>query len=292
MGTMRRRILLQGLFLLGVTVLAPPLWAEPEIKVSLTPTSRVKQGNTVELFVDLVWRSQEADYLFTRPEPILERLVMEEIGESSEAFHKEGEEWKRKTFRFVLNAALPGRGEVRGFRVNYVDSAKQLGGHFDVEPWEINVTPDRSKLYRNLGLGFGVLALGGGLAGLFFWLRSQRAKKLQRVPEPGLEERYASRLNEIKVKLGDRQSLFEAGRVFRQYLSEKYSISQTFQTTEELLGQLQSQLRSDEGKSLKRIFERLDEWRYASSEGALKQQEALFTEIIRYVEGKRVVDIS
>ncbi len=291
-----RRMFLRGFFLLGIISLwGGTLQAEPEIEVGLNPSGALKVGETCELTVEVTWKSAEGEYVFPKPEVALERLAMEDLGESSETFQKDGEEWKKKTFRFVLRAVLPGKGRIDSFRVDYVDSAKQLGGHFDIEPWEVKVSPDRSRLYRGLGVGLGALSAGGILAWMIALIFRRRRKKTEESVEAPLEESYLAQLSGLREELKEgrkgREALFDAARIFRGYLGRKFSIANSVGTTEEMLRELNVKVSIEEIKALKKLFERLDERRYAISEGSARGEEPLLVEMIRYVEGKKVIGI-
>jgi hypothetical protein len=292
-----RGLLLQGFLLTaGISCLAPSLSADPEIEVATTPAGNLKVGDICELKVDVSWKSAEADYVFPKPELAVERLAMEDLGESSEVFQREGEEWKRKSFRFVLRAILPGKAKIDTFRVDYVDPARQTGGHFEIESREFKIVPDRSGLYRALGIGLAAFGAAAFSVCVLFRIMGRRKKAREESPETAFEDPYLSELRDVHEKMrrgeGAREGLFEGGKLFQKYLSEKFEMTGKKATVRELLEGLEGKLSAEELRRLKQILVRLDEFRYATAEERPREQEAVLSEIIRYIEGKRVVGSS
>ena len=241
--------------------------SEPQMEVDLKPSKAVKAGETLYFLVQLSWRSEEGEYRFPLPSLVLENLALEARGEANETFQKEGMEWRKKSFRFELAPLRRGRAKILPFRIDYFDPSQQRNGHFEVGALELNVLPDYTMLYR-----FGLIA-GGSLAGigvLGSWiLRRRIRRKGESTPdvESTLEAQTLSRLTT------NREELFEAGKIFRTYVNEKF----------------ENQIPWDEMKTLKRIFDTLKEWQYSGSRHSREEGEKLYSEMIRYVEGKKII---
>ena len=97
-----------------------------------------------------------------------------------------------------------------------------------------------------------------------------------------LEARYLSRLE------SSRQQLEEAGRSFRSYLIEKHSLPRSLTTGREILRQMEGKVDLGEWKTLKRIFDTLEEWHYGGIPGSKNESEGLYREMVRFVEGKKI----
>lgn len=256
--------------------------AEPQMMVNLEPSQGVKIGEGLHFVVQLTWKSTEGEYRFLRPQLVLENLTVETAGEANETFQKDGEEWKKKSFRFELKPVRTGQAKIQPFRINYLDSSQQKEGHLEAGALEISVFPDYTKFYQ-----WGLIAggiLGGGILGS--WILRKRMRKKhendQRT-EPILEDQTLSRL---KV---NHEGLFEAGRIFRAYVDEKFSLSGGTDTSREILLKMESKIPSDEMKTLKRIFDTLEEQQYSGSGRSLEELGKLYSEMIRYIEGKKII---
>jgi len=230
--------------------------------------------------IQLRWRSLEAGYLFSQPRFELDNLTVEEIGESNETFQEKGEIWRRKTFLYKLRALHSGKGRIHPFRVSYTDPHKGETDHFEVGGLEIQISRDRRFLFQTLliALGFIGITVGG-----FLIRRNFRKNKQIPVPEASLEERYLQNLTHVSSQIS------EFGRLFRSYLAEKYLLTEGGGTTPQVLGQLEKKLRPDEWKTLKKIFDKLDEFRFGNFSRPQTEQEELCHDILRFVEGKKVI---
>lgn len=284
------RIFLQGLIVLAVVCFFPgPAQAEPEIEVNLKPSRTAKVGEICQLILQISWRSEEANYSFTHPEPVLENFSVEEIGESNEVFQKKGEEWKKKTFRTDLKALKSGKGRIRPFVVTYIDPARQVGGHFEIPEKEIKIAPDRSRLYQGVVLTAALFSAGGLIGG---WIvsgkRKRKSEEAALGPEQTLEERLVTDLTRRKEEGEGSDYLLEAGKLFRGYLGEKYSVPGEKATRHELIAQIEGKISAEELRTLKRIFDRLDEWRYADRGKSQENEHYLYDEMIRFIEGKKI----
>ncbi len=268
---------------MGFLFLLPLAFAtEPQFTIQMKPNRTVKVGENCQLDVEVAWKSKDADYRFA-PSPLtLENLAVEESGETNETFQKEGEEWKKKTFRFKLHATQKGKGRIRPFQVGYLDPQTASAGHFEVGEMEISIAPDRTPLYRFLLEGTAVTTLGA-LGG--WWLVARMRKKQLAAPvaEPTLEDRYLSQLGVTSDKIS------EAGRHFRTYLVEKFSVRPGGATNRELLAVLQSRLSGEELKNLRKIFDKLDECRFGTASRSPVEQQQLHREMVHFVEGKKII---
>lgn len=281
----RESLLLPGLFLGLLLTGIPFVEAEPEIRVNLRPEKSIKIGKGAELTIEVVWRSEEGNYQFPEPVLTLDRLQIEEVGETNEVFHKEGSEWKRKIFRFRLKGREAGKARIHPFRVDYLEPARGSGGHLEVASKELGVTPDRTGLYQGL-LGSFLFLVGGGMA--WWFVKRSRASRLREsvAQRPSLEERTADELRQIQSQ----EELLELGKCLRNYLSEKYSVPGTVSTGRELLLRLEGNVPRDEWRALKRTLEKLDEWSYSRPPNLPGEWNQLCEEVIQYVAGKQIVE--
>ncbi len=261
-----------GLISIGFFFFLSPLWAEPQIQVRLEPSRTLKVGESCHFTLQISWKNSEANYSFTSPDLILEKLAIEERGEANEVFQKNGEEWKKKTFLTDLKALKAGNGKIHPFTLTYVDPVTQGGGHFDIAGKEIKISPDRSGLYRGILFGIGLLSLGTFLAKWFLSRRKKFAETGAGPPVQSLEEQFLSNLSRLKESR-ESDYLPEAGKIFRNYLDQK--------------SQGEGVLSTDEMKTLKIIFDRLDEWRYADMEKSRENERYLCDEMIRFIENKK-----
>jgi hypothetical protein len=288
-----RNLALQGFFVLGY--LGPflsPLQAEPEIEVSYKPSRAITVGKICEQTIQLIWKGQEAEYLFQEPEIPLENFVIEERGESNEVFQKGGEEWKKKTFRSEFRATQTGKGRLGPFRLNYIDPAKQQGGHFEIPSQEFKIAGDPSKLYRGGAIALGIAA-GSFMGAWVIYGRLKQRCQPANAARVCLEDRFITRLNQLKENaVSSFQTggpVQEAGKLFRAYLGEKYAVGAAQPTSQEMTEKVRGRVTLEEFKILKRILEGLDEWGYASQPQAGEGGTLLLGEMIRYIEGKKTV---
>lgn len=286
---MTHRLSVAGLLLLGMlgTALAVG-WAEPEIAVKLNPEKKLKVGQTAELLIQLSWPSEEADYHFTQPQPVLELLNLEEIGESNEVLQREGRNWRQKSFRLRLKASNPGTGRITLSRLSYIDPTRQLGGQFEVSDFEFKISPDHSRLYQALAISLLTLILGGVVVcGSWLFLhRNAKSRASEFQATPNLEEQYVSKLWEQKES-GD---VVEAEKLLRHYLVDKYELpSRGGATSREVVDQLRPKIGLEDWNLLKKLFSQLEEYRYAARTGSSAEGSRLYNELIRFVEGKKVV---
>lgn len=285
----------QGLFVFClIWLVTDPVFAEPQIQVRLQPFAKVKVGEACHLVLEVSWKTVEAEYRFPVPEIFLEQLALEELGESNEIFRKEGEEWRKKTFRYGLRALKPGKGRIQAFRLSYVDPVRSLGGHFEIPAREIKIVPDRSGFYWIASWTAVIVGTIALTAGCFLRQRSRRSGAVP-ASESRLEDRYVSQIQALRGKAtatgATREKILEVGKLFRAYLSEKHSLTSGILTSRETVAKLEGHLPSGELKSLKIIFDKLDEGRYSSSAQSLGEWPQLFDELIHYIEGKRIVSV-
>jgi len=268
------------IFGLALFLFAPPLWAEPEFHVAMDRGKSVKAGQVLQLDIEAAWRTKEGDYRFLVPSLQLENLSLEESGETNETFEKEGEEWRRKAFRFRLRALEKGHGRIRPFQVGYVNPETATRGHFEAGELEISIVPDRTRRFQ---VASGVTFLGLGIFGTLQFLRRRKKEPLEALKEPTLEERYLIQLNKEAEKIS------EAGRIFRAYLTEKFSLSRGRTTPKEILGLLKNQSSPEELKKLRKIFDKLDECQFGTAERSGPEHRQLHQEMTHFVEGKRII---
>lgn len=270
-------------------------WAEPEVQVALNPSRNVTSGSVCRFSVEIAWNTKEADYRFSEPRLNLDNFTLEEAGESSEAFEKKGEPWKKKEFHFKLKALRPGKGRIQSFTLHYLDPVRQTGGEFPVESLEIRIVPDRTKFYRGLLIAGGVLALLL-ISGAVLWKIRSKTSRAQLEPEKtqSLEDRY---LESLHPRVRDHESgelsrdlVLELEKKFRCYLSEKSSLQGSALTHRELLSRLEGKFTAGELKTLRRIFGKLEEFHYAVAPSSVGESRQLVNEMIRFIEGKRIIE--
>jgi len=257
--------------------------AEPQIETSLKPSKAVKTGETLHFLVQLTWRSGEGEYRFPLPQLALENLTVEATGEANEAFQREGVEWRKKLFRFDLKPLRKGRAKIQPFRIDYLDPSQQRSGHFNIGTQELSVFPDYTNLYRFVFIAGGSLVGVGVLGG---WILMRRIRRKYESPpkvESILEVQALSRL------AANRGELLEAGKIFRAYVAEKFSLPGGTETGREILQKLEEKLPSDEMKTLKRIFGTLEEWQFSGFPYSREEGERLYSEMTHYVEGKKII---
>ena len=281
------------LALLAATPLGtPPSLAVPHLELVSNPPRTVKAGTSCRFSIVFVWKSSEGDYRFSQPQPRLENLVVEETGETNESYEKDGETWKRKEFRFKLKALQSGKAKVLPATIHYLDSTTQREGVFDTQTFELLVQPDHTKLYRTtfvilLTLGF----LGASVAAVWFGRHRNRSSP-DHTSQPMLEDRFLPMLrglNEASLDINSRSPLKDIESHLRNYLSEKWTVKGSSLTPQEALGQLAGQVTSEEMKTLKRIFGKLEEWSYANASVSPRETRVLVDDVIRFIEGKRVI---
>lgn len=249
----------------------------------MEPERSVKVGGFWQFDIEAAWKTQEADYRFAPPSLALENLSLEESGETNETFQKEGFEWRRKTFRFKLRAVQSGKGRIRPFQLGYWDLQTASESYFEVKGQEISIVPDRTRLYGWLGGGAGFVALSALGAE---WLARRLRKKKRRIQgalEAALEERYLSQLDTLTLAIS------EAGKVFRNYLTEKYSLFSGGTTNCQMLSALETRLDGEELKNLRKIFDKLEHCQFGGSPRSSAEHERLHQEIVNFVQGKKII---
>lgn len=270
-------------WLAGVILLLPGIVsAEPEFHVQRHPDRTVKTGENVDLNITATWKTNEGDYRFTAPLLTLENLSVEESGETNETFQEGGEERRKKIFRFKLRSLQTGRGVIRPLRLGYLDLQTNQSGHLEMNEIEFPIVPDRSRLYQILG-GAGAVSLLGIGAGWLYAVRIRNKRTSEGYPAPRLEDPYLSQLADSPEKIS------ETGKVFRTYLKEKFSLGAETATNRQMMTALEKQLSQEELKKLKKIFDKLDEHLFGQSQDSRVERHKLHEEIVRFVEGKRII---
>ena len=268
-------------FFLGLTVFLglASAYADPQFEATLNPP-KIRTGETSQLTIEVTWKAEEADYHFSEPDLRLENLAVEEIGESNESFEKTGQAWKKKEYRFTLKALKPGKGKILPATVHWTDPLGQKEGGFKTPDFEIQIVSDPSWVYRFSTL-ISLSALALGLVAAFLRKRKRQAF-LTEPNELTLEDRHVAFL-EQQVN-----GFEEADRNLRDYLCEKYHLRGSAATDRELLLQLESQLPSEDLKTLRKIFDKLERLNYAPSPEVPAESHALVHEMIQFIGGKRI----
>lgn len=292
-----RRVIILGFFLMiSCFYAARILDADPTVEVEVNPSKTVKVGADCYLTLNVVWRIEEADYQFQEPALPLENLVIREKGEASEVFVREGKEWKRKSFRFILTPTKAGMGSIRSFRIAFFDPAKQLGSAVDVGPVDIRIVPDRSQFYKNLILLFS-LAGGVGAFGAVFYHSFRKRANAVVDPISTLEERSLLELEALQKTLKSQTAhgvkISKADRILRAYLMEKLSIQGPVLSGREFMGKFEDRLlvmlAQEEAAELRDLIARLEESSFASSDSSGPKADELVLRIKRFIEARKPV---
>lgn len=290
-----KQLFLVGSIGLGLILKTSVSLAAPEINVHIEQKTAVRVGEDIRLILQISWKSAEADYRFQVPVLSSEDFVFEELAEGNEVFQKNGEEWHKKIFRFTLKASKAGKGVIQPFQINYLDTATQSNGFLNIQAIEHKIIDDRSALYWIIGT---IGLLGSiGLTILKWMARIRNHEKTESATViPTIEEKYISLLLECKERINSQDAakskLYESGKMFRDYLSQKFDIpGGGMGTTDIILRNIQSKIPNEELRILRKIFDRLDELRYANTDRLMDESRALFHDMIRFIEGKKVIPV-
>lgn len=275
---------------------ADTLEADPTVEIDVAPTKTVTVGSDWHFTLNAVWKVEEADYQFQEPVLPLDNLEIRERGESSEVFLREGERWKKKSFRFILTPTRKGNGLIRSFRVAYLDPVTQQGGAVKIGPVDIKVLPDYSQLYRNLILPFGFLS-GFGILGLAFYFGFRRQANVASKPGSTLEERYLIELQVLQGNLespkAHRLQTSKADKILRAYLKEKLSIGEAVISNREFVDKygvrLSTVLTREDMADLRNLIAKLEESSFAAPEPSGPEVKELVHRVKRFIEAKKPI---
>lgn len=281
-----------GAILFGISVFlsgTPALKAEPLILVEREPKGSLKTGEPCLLTLQISWKKEEGNYRFSKPEPPLEGLILDETGEASTTFEKDGTSWFQKTFRYKMRAGQKGRARIGAFRVLYYHTEGSTEGAFDVQASEIKILPDHSRFYRLLSWA-AVLLLPLAAAGYWSFQTKMRKRKLSETVSPSpLEDQALSEVEILKKSGGD---AFALGRILGQYLRKKYSLNLPPSATDRTLAaDLKPKVNAEEMKTLMEIFDKLEQFRFTAGKASEKDIQSLFQKVTGYLEGKRVIAV-
>lgn len=278
-----KQLFLQGLFIFVLSTSRPYAgWADPQLTVGQTPSNGIRVGESCELWLQIEWPSEEGDYNFQLPELTLTNLILDQFGESNQTFHKGAREWRKKEFRFTLLPQKPGPASVGPFRIPYLDPQKQTGGHLNVQSLSLRVGGKRVPTRTGLLL-FSLLGAGSCLA-IGLWRHPKKCVRETPLRSTAtLEEKYLT-----DMALPERANVSSLGRLFGNYLKEKFSISGPFTTHREVLKQLETRLSREELKDLRDLIERFEEISYAKNTA---QIEKVTFDLQRYLQGKKEIEI-
>ena len=268
-----------------------PAFADPQVEVTLNPSRNLKINQTCQLLLQVSWKLEEADYHFLEPDLRLENFTVEESGESSESIEKQGEAWRKKEYRFSLKPLRPGKGKISRLVLRYVDPVSQKEGRFESPPLEIQIVPDHKKLYLGGGVGLAIVALVGGI------LLIIRRRKITSIPpavaELTPEDRclsfFQKLAQETDPQISSRAISSQAEKHLRNYLAEKWDLRITGTGSHEFEHQLKDKLAPEEFKTLSKIFDKLEQWRYAETQVYPAESRKLLNEMIQFIEGTRTV---
>ncbi len=256
-----------------------PVSADPKMEVSLSPARPVVSGAVTQLAIQLTWKTGEAGYRFSEPSIRADNLTIEAAGESNEVTQKNGESWNKKKYLFTLRAGKPGRGEILPFFIHFLDPATQKSGDLESPAIEIHITPDYAKMLKPVLLGLGGVAFLGLLTtvAILFKKKSSPSTILK---IPSLEDRTLGSLHG--------QSPRKLEKILKGYLIEKYGLSLKA-SHRELLDGIREKLPIEDLKTLRRIFDKLEEFSFAQSATSVESG-LVVNEIMQFIEGKKIID--
>ena len=271
--------------LLGAALLLSPhtSFADPTVKVSLCPHQKAKMRAVCPFHLELSWPSQEGEYRFALPNLTLENLHIEGEAESNETFQNQGKEWKKRVFRFDLKGTQPGKGRIRPFQIHYLNPTSGQGGDLKIDEISFKIVPDRSGFIQVALLSTAGTVIVAAVS-IFLVLRGRRHNlRPGPIGELTLEERYLSQF----LQSGGEAS--NSAKIFRSYLTEKFSIPFKSATNREAMKQIEGKIPPNELKTLEEIFDKLDEISFAQNAASSTRPEQIHREMIRYIEGKKVI---
>ncbi len=265
--------------------------AEPHLEASLS-RQEIRLDETLTLTVQVEWSKEEANYVFAFPELELHNLAIERRGESEESVIRSGIQQTKKTFSIELKPLQPGEGRISEFQISYIDPSVQKGGKFSVAEQKIDV---RKPPFR---FPVRAAALAVVIPTALLLIRSRlrfqkQAKERDSHPGPTPQEQSLEKLNELIAHPSSRsgkERLYEWSAGLRQFVADFYGMGPGRMTESEILEQLKTKgIVRPEIEELHKLFDLLREAKFTGvefSEGDLKH---LQNELLRYIEGKRVV---
>ena len=279
-----------SLFLIALRGMCPA-FADPQIEVALKPSRTLRINQTCQLLLQVSWKTQEADYHFLEPDLRVENFTVEETGESTESIEKQGETWRKREYRFSLKPLRPGKGKISQLVLRYVDPLSQKGGRFESPPLEVQIVPDHEKLYRGGGIGLAAIGLAGGI------LLIVRRRTITSIPpvvtELTPEDRclgfFQKLAQETDPQISSRAISSQAEKYLKDYVMEKWDLKISGTSRPEFEHQLKGKLAPEEFKTLSKIFDKLEQWRYAETPVFPAESRKLLNEMIQFIEGKRTV---
>lgn len=291
---MSKRTLFAGI--LFVVILA---WAQKQVLAEPQAESELTRRNidlqeTTELIISISWPKEEADYRFTLPRLSLHNLEIKRRGESQETFRDgNGKGIRiRKTFSIELKPLEKGPARIDPLTIRYVDSAKGFTGEIQIPEYGIRVKAERGVL-----TGLLTIMLMAGIAGVvFFYYRRRREGRSRQAVDPqereSLENKKVNRIKDIAASYEKGESvdvLGLMGQELKDFLKRRYQIEKILDE-ETFLNELNSRdIGLQEQRHLKRLFGILREARYSGREVSADEIRELKEDMIRYIEGKRIV---
>ncbi len=257
-----------------------PVSADPKMEVSFSPARSVVSGGIFQLTIQLTWKTDEAGYRFSEPSIRADNLTIEAAGESNEVTQKNGESWNKKQYLFTLRALKPGKGEILPFFIHFLDPLTQKSGNLESPALEIRITPDYAKIVKPILLGLGITTLLGVLTAMVIFFK-RKGSSLTPQKMPSLEERSLGSLQSD-------QKPRELEKILKNYLLEKYDLPLKV-SNRELIDGIREKIPREDLKTLRRIFDKLQEFSFAQSASSA---ELGFTvnEIMQFIEGKKIID--
>jgi hypothetical protein len=261
--------------------------AEPALEVTLAPES-VHTGETAALTIQVSWPKEEGNYSFGIPTPAMVNLQLVNQAQSQETFLESGKEWTRKTFTYELTPEKPGQGIVESFSITYVNPAAvpPTPAQWDVQTLSLKVEkpPFKAPVWLKPVVGLTALAAGGAV--LLGLLRSRKSRCCS-IPHDDIKQTIEEA---ALLELQKAESVHALSRVFREFLSRRYSGLSSKQSESEMTAAVQTiDIPREEIQSIQALLEQLGEAKYTGPSQAEFQMKDLRQKITAFIESKRVV---
>jgi LPXTG-motif cell wall-anchored protein len=256
-----------------------------------TESLEVHQNRTVRLFIELMWRGDiervEVDELRS---PVLSNL--KSLSNSISDQVSVDDQGKRSVYRVVhmLQPETIGMAYVEPVSITYRDNRtgrnrilrSQRIAVTVLNPLEESGAIGKVWIYTIAGAGTaGLLALG------WFFFRRRRRRVQEEEPAIPLEDAFIAEMEStIPLKTTDRQDAFSAlSRLFRRYISEKYSIPALELTTEALLGILEEQDMDQELMQICRsLFPQADRVKFSGVDATVQSWESAYSAVLQWLK--------
>ena len=287
------------LFFLLSMIPAFSLKAAPEFEASLS-NSHIHDGESTLYTIKAKWPRSES-YAFLPPNPKTENLSLLRKGESQEVLVENGKEWVLKTFEIEFKAEKPGQAKILAFDLNYLSrSAKQEEvspenpaqtlGKFASPEQSISVQANQSFSPKLL-ITASISTVGIGLVLFLILGRKKSSTAVEASPKfVTPQEETLKNIQNISENQGlaSKEFLQAVSLQFRDFLIKHFDLSLAPYSESDLIRQLNESEKLIE-KTPVRILERINESKYAHEAPNREQALSLTREIIRYIEGTKII---